>query len=654
MVFAELLGGMINRGGEKFREAELRRHALENWQRENDLQLTSNFLTQNYGNLSPDQIGGLTGRIEKLTGMKAGSLGAMIPVAQAIHQFIPPQPSAPNLGQPRTGNFDTPLSPTEEAQFQQWKARYAPRDTGEDYDLRGAFKAGLTPDPVTGHWPDTFKKPNHPTFSNESQYAGAAPGLAGSWQGPNRDVYTQAPAPPSTTIASPNFTTPIQTRQFGAIAPANKFAGQSIAEPQQIQIGQIPTPAEIATPSIFAPQPGYMAKSEPRLQMTPNQILARQRTEQDQADLEQKVNNIMNSPYLDDRAKMVAIRSLYTPPGVIAAEERQTSGPSAVGLGVIEFVSPDGKQRIYAQPTRGGGFLNSMTGQLIDPTTLSGWTKLYNQSVQLIPNAAGGLDAVNRTRLGQRMNQDQTVVGEVAGVQPASANPQSQLQQITTAQGPSVVSFTPSRTGPGTTQTVIPNAVKGNVPPLSEAEQTQIKGLTTSAQTLDQLRNILPSVKTGPIWGRLRNVQMQYLGGFGTTPEERDVALKIRTMLISAFDTAGKNFTESEKRTFQGYNPQDTDTVETALSKIDNALDFINNSLQVRQGLLSPSQKPFYQMPNVPKSRSKTKAAGVGGGNTPPPAGGDTVNIRLPNGQTGTIPRANLAEAKRRGAVEVP
>ena len=81
-------------------------------------------------------------------------------------------------------NFDhllTKLSPSNEAKFQAWKKVYAPRDSGHDYDLRGAFKAGVKPDPRTGHWPDTFKLPNHPTFSDESQYAKY--GNPGHWNG---------------------------------------------------------------------------------------------------------------------------------------------------------------------------------------------------------------------------------------------------------------------------------------------------------------------------------------------------------------------------------------------------------------------------------------------------------------------------------------
>lgn len=83
----------------------------------------------------------------------------------------------------RGRSYDTALSPAEEKDFQEWKKKYAPKDSGADYDLRGAFRAGLKPDGKTGHWEDTFKKPNHPTFSNQSQYADDAPSRAGAWNG---------------------------------------------------------------------------------------------------------------------------------------------------------------------------------------------------------------------------------------------------------------------------------------------------------------------------------------------------------------------------------------------------------------------------------------------------------------------------------------
>jgi len=80
-------------------------------------------------------------------------------------------------------SYNTPLTSDEQSKFKEWKTKNAPLDSGEDYDLQGAFKAGITPDKETGHWPDTYKKPNHPTFSDQSIYAKDRPDLAGSWDG---------------------------------------------------------------------------------------------------------------------------------------------------------------------------------------------------------------------------------------------------------------------------------------------------------------------------------------------------------------------------------------------------------------------------------------------------------------------------------------
>jgi hypothetical protein len=79
--------------------------------------------------------------------------------------------------------YDTKLSPNEEQDFQKWKAKNAPNDSGADYDLRGAYKEGLTRDPSNQHFSDKYKKPNHPTFSVESKYAKDAPEKAGRWEG---------------------------------------------------------------------------------------------------------------------------------------------------------------------------------------------------------------------------------------------------------------------------------------------------------------------------------------------------------------------------------------------------------------------------------------------------------------------------------------
>ena len=76
--------------------------------------------------------------------------------------------------------FETPLTPQEEIKFQAWKKQYAPNDSGFDYDFRGAFINGASPG-ADGHWDDQWKKPNHPTFSVLSRYAEQVPEKAGHW-----------------------------------------------------------------------------------------------------------------------------------------------------------------------------------------------------------------------------------------------------------------------------------------------------------------------------------------------------------------------------------------------------------------------------------------------------------------------------------------
>lgn len=80
-----------------------------------------------------------------------------------------------------SGQYNTPLPQGSQAGFQQWLSTL-PQDmdkTGRDYDLQGAYLAGLST-AGNGHLTDTFKKPNHPTFSVESQYS-RGPMMGGKW-----------------------------------------------------------------------------------------------------------------------------------------------------------------------------------------------------------------------------------------------------------------------------------------------------------------------------------------------------------------------------------------------------------------------------------------------------------------------------------------
>lgn len=76
--------------------------------------------------------------------------------------------------------YDTPLNAEQEAAY---GATFKPEDSA-DYDMRGLY----TDDPqatekfLAGeHGPDKYKKPWHPTFSDESQYHGVAGQMGGTW-----------------------------------------------------------------------------------------------------------------------------------------------------------------------------------------------------------------------------------------------------------------------------------------------------------------------------------------------------------------------------------------------------------------------------------------------------------------------------------------
>lgn len=126
-----------------------------------------------------------------------GLMGMFASDAEGQNPEMPIGPTSPtgnpNFKSLEAGNFDTPLDPQQQQGYEQWKATLPQRLqwTG-DYDLQGFYKDN-GPVPFSGdmHMPDTYKKPNHPTFSNESQYAPM--GNPGSWNGNT----FMPPAPPN-------------------------------------------------------------------------------------------------------------------------------------------------------------------------------------------------------------------------------------------------------------------------------------------------------------------------------------------------------------------------------------------------------------------------------------------------------------------------
>lgn len=92
-----------------------------------------------------------------------------------------PSNVAPDL----TGQYNTPIPAGQEKAFAQWVDKLPVNlRSSRDYDLQGAFLAGVTPS-ANAHFPDTFKKPSHVSFSNQSKYS-TPDNMGGIWNGDNQ------------------------------------------------------------------------------------------------------------------------------------------------------------------------------------------------------------------------------------------------------------------------------------------------------------------------------------------------------------------------------------------------------------------------------------------------------------------------------------
>lgn len=80
------------------------------------------------------------------------------------------QNAAPSDPNDFSDRFNTALSPDDERKFRVWQSMNPRLGNTYDYDARGFWKAGRAT-ASNGHGGDTWKKPNHPTFSTYSQYS---------------------------------------------------------------------------------------------------------------------------------------------------------------------------------------------------------------------------------------------------------------------------------------------------------------------------------------------------------------------------------------------------------------------------------------------------------------------------------------------------
>lgn len=87
-----------------------------------------------------------------------------------------------------TNLFNAYLPPEQEAMFDAWLANESIRQGRDvrndmyDYDLKGMWLEGGGFGGDNGHATDKHKKPNHPTFSNQSKFHGMGGMEGGMWR----------------------------------------------------------------------------------------------------------------------------------------------------------------------------------------------------------------------------------------------------------------------------------------------------------------------------------------------------------------------------------------------------------------------------------------------------------------------------------------
>jgi len=104
--------------------------------------------------------------------------------------------------------YNTELNSGEQAKFNNWVMRERSM-TGKDplvdkydYDIQGWWKENQGKDLSGGHLTDEFKKPNHPTFSDESKYNGVDGYKGGTWGGKDGE-WTFTPGPTNLQLHPP-------------------------------------------------------------------------------------------------------------------------------------------------------------------------------------------------------------------------------------------------------------------------------------------------------------------------------------------------------------------------------------------------------------------------------------------------------------------
>ena len=138
-------------------------------------------------------------------------------------------------------------------------------------------------------------------------------------------------------------------------------------------------------------------------------------------------------------------------------------------------------------------------------------------------------------------------------------------------------------------------------PALPEGTQVDLSGLSTSIEMID---TVLPQIQNsfsafGPASGRIKNIQMNNIGGAGLSPEEVKLATNLRRLLtVEAFSNGGKQLTGTELEQYKKLLPDLNDEFGTAIIKAQQAREYLVKRMTQRLRFVPPRQQG--QLPDTP------------------------------------------------------
>ena len=122
--------------------------------------------------------------------------------------------------------YDTKLTPSQEAKYKLAATKAGRINDTVNYDLRGAWLNNPKSISNTGHLTDTYKKPNHPTFSTDSKYS-TPKNPGGTWVAGKKNSWSFTPSQRQISRAGglapfkKNFNTSEQGQNSGLVIPPN-------------------------------------------------------------------------------------------------------------------------------------------------------------------------------------------------------------------------------------------------------------------------------------------------------------------------------------------------------------------------------------------------------------------------------------------------